>query len=168
MRASAAAWLVCAVALVGGCGGAGVGGPEWTVAQAQPAPEPEAPPLELGAIVIAALESSEPLLVLEEDGTAHHADCPMSIAEDGTVRGAEGDVVVRLVGEAIVGAGERTLYRLEGERMARADGRTARVEGERIVFEESEDLTLRVEGAETLAQRRTVLVLIAALSVCGS
>jgi hypothetical protein len=165
MRAS----IVCAgIALAAvGCGGAAVGGPEWTVAHARPA-EPEAPPLALGAMVIAEPSSSEPLLVLDEDGTAHHANCPLTVRDDGTVLGDDGAVVVRLDGDVIARGGEDgVLFRLEGERLIRADGRAARVERGQIVFEESAELTLRVEGAETEAQRRTVLVLVAALSICG-
>nr|MDQ3032688.1 hypothetical protein [Myxococcota bacterium] len=107
--------LCSIVAMTLGCGGARFG-PEWTVAHARPA-EPARPAIVLAPIVIAAAEASAPLLVLDADGTVHHAECPMVLGAEGVVRTADGATVLRVEDGVIVGAEGRELYRLEGERL---------------------------------------------------
>jgi hypothetical protein len=153
LRAAAAAVLLAA------CGGA-------------PAPietTPEAAPVVAPAqLALAAEGSAEPLAVLDLDGTIHHETCALRLdPRGGTIVDASDAIVVAVEGERIVGAARELLFTLEGDVMVRPDGRAARFDADRVRFDESAGLTLRVEGATSPEARRTALLVVAALSICA-
>lgn len=179
MRRARALGHVVACALAIGCGGAAresVVGPEYAAAP-EPAEvaEGERRAIAIVPIVIAEAGSSEPTLVLDADGTVHHAPCPGRVQGDVIVGEREGSAASRSAGTAVrvtedgevLGPDGRARFRIEGPRLVRADGRAAILEGGTMRFPESEAIALRVEGAGDPGAVRTALALVAYLALCG-
>jgi hypothetical protein len=96
-----------------------------------------------------------------------HSSCSLRLEASGEARNEREELVLRIEGDTILGGDGRALYRLEETQLIRGDGERATLEGERIVFGNTDALSLRVMGADEPAMKRAALVLFALMAVCG-
>jgi hypothetical protein len=157
-----------------GWGSLGCGGSTAPVRESMPRVARDAPRLAIAtlAISIARTESAdaapEVVIALDARGGIQHPRCAGEVRGDAILDPGSSRTLLRLdrTRRAIdVEGAER--FRVDGERLLRADDRAISLDGERIVVEGSAaDLGLHVTGASTPALRETALVLIAFLATC--